>query len=94
MHRIPQALHVTSNLDSKIQRADYCQGGGGTRSHHEKGHKFFVIKILTSKYYWFKILQSIFANRAPVKAFRGGGEGGVPPECGFFPKRNRVETPI
>jgi hypothetical protein len=61
---------VTSNLDPKIQRADYCQGGGGTRIRYEKRPKFFVIKILTSNYCWLKILHSIFAKRAPVKAFQ------------------------
>jgi len=61
---------VTSNLDHEIERADYGQGGGGIGNHREKGRKSFVIKILTSKYYWLKILQGIFANPAPDKVFQ------------------------
>lgn len=38
----------------------------------------FVFKILTSKIFDIKILQTLFADPAPVKAFRGWGEGGTP----------------
>lgn len=44
----------------------------------EKADKFFVVKILTCKPLRLKILQSIFADPAPVKAFRGVGGGGYP----------------
>jgi hypothetical protein len=40
--------------------------------------KSFKVKILTSNSYALKILQTILAAPAPVKAFRGMGEGGYP----------------
>jgi hypothetical protein len=72
---------VTSNLDPKTQRADHRQGGSRARNRHDKGRNSFVLKILTSKPLGPKILQAIFANLAPVAAFRG-----VYPETGAFPK--------
>jgi hypothetical protein len=47
----------------------------------------FEIKILTPNPKALKILPSNFAEAAPVKAFRGVGEGG-PPEYAHFPKMN------
>ena len=44
----------------------------------QKACKSFKVKILTSNPYALKILQTIFAAPAPVKAFRGWGEGGPP----------------
>jgi hypothetical protein len=44
----------------------------------QKARKSFKLKILTSNPYALKILQTIFAAPAPVKAFRGMGGGGVP----------------
>jgi hypothetical protein len=66
---------VTSDLDPGIQRADHGQGGGGAHRNRERGSNSFVLKILTSKPLPLKILQGIFANPAPVVAFRGWGEG-------------------
>jgi hypothetical protein len=80
----PQSV-VTSNLDPGIQRADHRQGGGGICRIREQGPNSFVLKILTSKSQWLKILQSIFANTSPVKAFRGMGGGGVPHSTRDFP---------
>jgi hypothetical protein len=67
---------VTSDLDPGIQRADHGYGGGGARRNRVRGSNSFVLKILTSKPLALKILQTIFANPAPVAAFRGW-EGGV-----------------
>jgi len=69
---------VTSNLASRIKKADHGQGGGGTRNDRRKGRKSFVLKILTCKLFAVKILQALFANPAPSKSFRGRGEGGIP----------------
>ena len=51
----------------------------------EKARKSFKVKILTSNSYALKILQTIFATPAPVKAFRGVGGGGYPPIPRIFP---------
>ena len=40
--------------------------------------KSFVVKILTSKSYGLKILQTIFVKPAPVKGFEACREGGYP----------------
>jgi len=40
--------------------------------------KLFVLKILTSKLFDIKILQTLCAEPAPSKTFRGYGGGGVP----------------
>lgn len=88
---------VTSDLDPKIQRADHRQGGGGAGRNRERGFNSFVLKILTSKPLGLKILQSIFANPAPVAAFRGVGEGGTPETC-YFPEmdspKKRSSVPL
>ena len=47
--------------------------------------KSFKVKILTSNPYALKILQTIFANPAPVKAFSGGGGRGGTPRFQEFP---------
>jgi hypothetical protein len=81
----PQSI-VTSNLDPQIQKADYGQGGGGIRKNRGAALNSFVIKILTSKPLGLKILQGIFVEPAPVKAFRELGGGGVPTKPADFPK--------
>jgi hypothetical protein len=77
---------VTPNLAPDKEKADHHQGVSGRRSDREKPHKLFVIKILTSKPLRLKILQSIFAKPAPVKAFQRRGEGGTPLPPEVFPK--------
>ena len=84
---IPQAL-VTSNLDPEIQRADHRQGGGGATKKRDRAPKSFIVKILTSNSLQLKVLQSIFANPAPVKPFRGRGDGGYPWNVDLF----QIET--
>jgi hypothetical protein len=42
----------------------------------------FVVNIMTSKPLALNILQTTFANPAPVKGFRGVGGRGVPPKIG------------
>jgi hypothetical protein len=81
----PQPL-VTPDLDPETQTADHRQGGGGARRNQELGPNPFVLKILTSKPLGLKILQTIFANPAPVAAFREGDGGGVPFKSGDFPE--------
>jgi len=88
----PQAI-VTSSLVREIQRADHCQGGGGRRTGFEKRHKWLVIKILTYNPLRLKILQTSFANPAPVKAFRGGGGGG-PPRFHRSPKTKLTDNHV
>ncbi|MFZ0761908.1 MAG: hypothetical protein WAM69_18330, partial [Candidatus Sulfotelmatobacter sp.] len=51
--------------------------------HRDKGSKSFVVKILTSKLFDIKILRTLFADPAPVKAFRGWQEGGIPEKRRF-----------
>jgi hypothetical protein len=68
---------VTSNLALHKKKADHGQGVSGISIIGEKANKSFVIKILTSKPLRLKILQSIFVDPAPVKAFRGWGGGGT-----------------
>jgi len=84
--------HVTSNLDPETQRADHRQGGGGIQPTLQKARKFFQLKILTSNPYGLKILQTVFADPAPVKAFQGVGGGGVPPLSPIFPKREASKS--
>jgi len=62
---------VTSNLAAHLKQADYRQGGGGIGSYRNRGPKSFDVKILTSKLFDIKILQTLFAGPAPVKAFEG-----------------------
>jgi hypothetical protein len=79
---------VTSDLAINKKKADHGQGASGKNITREKATKFFASKILTSKPLGLKILQSIFAEPAPVKAFRGWGEGGYP----LNPRFSRNET--
>jgi hypothetical protein len=51
--------------------------------------KPFVLKILTSKFFDIKILQTLFANPAPRKAFRGVGGGGYLAFLPTFPNRQQ-----
>jgi hypothetical protein len=62
---------VTSNLDLNWKKADHRQGDSGTCQASQEGCKFFVIKILTCNSLRLKILQTIFADPAPVKPFKG-----------------------
>jgi hypothetical protein len=84
--------NVTSNLDLKIQRADHSRGGGGAGRNPERGSNSIVLKILTSKPLGLKILQTIFANPAPVAAFRGVGGEGDTPENHDFPKTDSPKS--
>jgi hypothetical protein len=65
-------------LPSTGKKADDRQGGGGVASSRERRTKSFVVKILTSNSSALKILQAIFADSAPVKAFRGKRGRGYP----------------
>jgi hypothetical protein len=69
---------VTCNLAAVAKRADDSRGGGGTDKCRGRGSNSLVVKILTSKLFDIKILQILFADPAPVKAFGGSGEGGYP----------------
>src|SRR5579862_7460316 len=73
----PQA-DVTFNLALPPKRADSDQGGGGVCGSREKDRNSFVVKILTSKPLALKILQTLFANPAPVRRSSRGGGGGIP----------------
>jgi hypothetical protein len=76
---------VTSDLALNFRKADHGQGISGARNYHRTHRKFFVIKVLTSNSLALKILQTLFAEPAPVKAFRGGGGEGVPQTRHFSP---------
>jgi hypothetical protein len=75
-------------LPSTGKEADDFQGASGLLSRSPATSKFFVIKILTPKPLGLKILQSIFANSAPSKAFSGEGGGGTPRPAHF----SQIET--
>jgi hypothetical protein len=51
--------------------------------------KSCVLNILTSKFFDINILQTLFANPAPSKAFRGYGGGGIPLFRPSFPNREQ-----
>ena len=70
----PHAI-VTSNLDPRFQRANHGQGGGTCKNRGAVPNSF-VVKILTPKPLGLKILQTLFADPAPSKPFRGRGGGG------------------
>jgi hypothetical protein len=57
----------------------------------EWGFKCFITKILTSELFAVKILQTLFANPAPVKALRGGR--GVPSTSKGFPEWDKSHNP-
>ncbi len=67
---------VTSALALRMKRADYCQGGSSRSRGQSRPCNSFGIKILTSNPYALKILQTHFAEPAPVKVFARGGGGG------------------
>jgi hypothetical protein len=63
-------------LRNEPELRNHCRGKGGKREEQKNTHNSFVLRILTSNRYALKILQPIFAEAAPVKAFqRGWGEG-------------------
>jgi hypothetical protein len=62
---------VTSALAPEFQKADHYRGESSNKPLAKKARKVFEIKILTSNPQRLNILQPIFANPAPVKAFRG-----------------------
>jgi hypothetical protein len=72
-------MHVTSDLVLLIESVHHRQGGGGATNYRDKGPKSFVVKILTSKLFNIKILRAIFADPAPIKAFKEVEEGGTHP---------------
>ena len=76
---------MTCNLAAVAKRADDSRGGGGTDKCRGRGSNSLVVKILTSKLFDIKILQTLFADPAPVKAFRGWGGRGVYLEKPGFP---------
>jgi hypothetical protein len=66
----PDFHHVTSDLASHSEKVDHRQGGSGIRRSAKKSSNPFVIKILLSKPLGLKILQTLFANPAPVATQR------------------------
>jgi hypothetical protein len=66
---------ATSNLALHPHLAHHRQGGGSRSTESNLAHKSFALKILTSKLFAIKILQTLFANPAPSKPFRGMGGG-------------------
>jgi hypothetical protein len=55
----------------------------------------FVLKILTSNPYAFKILQTVFdAEPASVKVFEGLGGRGVPANPARFPETKLPQPPV
>jgi len=77
---------VTSNLAALAKQADDSRGGGGIDKHRDREPNSLVVWILTSKLFDIKILQPLFADPAPVKAFGGWGGGGYTREPRFFPE--------
>ncbi len=74
----PTTPSVTSNLDFKIQTADYGLSGASRRRSGEPGPNPCVIKILTSIPLRLKILQTIVCGTRASQGFsRGWGEGGT-----------------
>ena len=86
----PQA-GVSSDLAQKIERADHGQGAGSGGENLEKHPNSFVLNIFTSNPLGLKILQTLFAEPAPVKAFRGWRRRGYSSRSLTFPKRNSFE---
>jgi hypothetical protein len=85
-HKNQQPCHVTSDLAAHAKQADDGQGGGGIDQYRDTGHNSRVFKILTSKLFDIKILQTLLAAPAPVKAFRGVGGGGYTARTQIFPE--------
>jgi hypothetical protein len=90
IHKISRSS-VTSDLAFGSQSAHHGQGGGGAERAGRNSRNSFSFKILTCKPFALKILQAIFAEAAPGKAFRRGGRGGTPAELKFFPEWNSVK---
>jgi hypothetical protein len=61
---------VTSDLAPGKKKADDRQGVSGLRQRVAEDANSFELKILTSNPLPLKILQTLFAEPAPVKAFR------------------------
>jgi hypothetical protein len=80
---------LPSNLVIHRQKSRSCSRRSGSCGDREKRRKSFVVKILTSKLLAIKILQSIFADFAPVKGFRRRGGGGAL-GTRSFPKMNSL----
>jgi hypothetical protein len=74
--QLPCDIRVTSNLVIHRQKSRSCSRWSGSCGDREERRRSFVVKISTSKLLAIKILQSIFADSAPVKGFRRRGEGG------------------
>jgi hypothetical protein len=85
-------LNVTSDLAHKKEKADHRHGEWGARASLQKSCNPFVVKILTSNPYALKILQTLFAKPAPVKAFQRDRGRGVPTSIPKFPKWSRART--
>jgi len=83
---------VTSNFASQIKKADHCRRGGSTRTERRKRRKSIVLKILTCKLFAIKILQTLFANPAPIKPSEVGGRGVPSPPR--FPKLRRAQHAV
>lgn len=87
------SLFVTSNLAPHISFGRSWSRQTYYGEPHWRGPKFCVLKILTSKLFDIKILQTLFAKPAPSKTFGGVGEAGVPPlsrllsQTGTAPRR-------
>jgi hypothetical protein len=79
-------LNVTSDLAHKKEKADHRHGEWGARASLQKACNSFVVKILTSNPYALKILQTLFAKPAPVKAFQRDTGRGVPTSIPKIPK--------
>ena len=82
---------MTSDLDAEFRKADHRHGEWAKRKISESRCNSIAFKILTSNPYALKILQTIFAEPAPVKAFRGGWGRGVPSNLADFPKSTQAE---
>jgi hypothetical protein len=65
-------------LPSTGKREDDRRGGSGVDPSGKRGAKSFEVKILISNSSALKILRAIFADPAPVKAFRGKRGRGYP----------------
>ena len=71
----PMVLHsplVTSNLVPLTELARSWSRPRQSGEIRSQPSKLFVLKILTSKLFDIKILQTLFAEPAPSKTFRGG----------------------
>jgi hypothetical protein len=80
---------VTSNLAPTISSARSWPKRAYWREPHWRTPNSHVLKILTSKLFDIKILQTLFANPAPSKAFRRWGGGGYPAFAPTFPNRQQ-----